>query len=124
MSVPPGDDDRDKFQSSQDERSDLQKRLSELDSKLSKVRPVKDAENESQAPKGLMSSYAFRIASEFIAGPLVGGFLGWWLDKWLGTYPFLLLILFTFGLAAGFINVLKTAKQMQELRAKEDKQDS
>ena len=51
----------------------------------------------------------FRVTSELVAGVLVGGFLGWWIDRWLGTKPFGLLILLFLGMIAGFWNVYKIA---------------
>jgi ATP synthase protein I len=51
----------------------------------------------------------FRVTSELVAGVLVGGFLGWWVDRWLGTKPFGMLILLFLGMVAGFWNVYKIA---------------
>jgi ATP synthase protein I len=51
----------------------------------------------------------FRVTSELVAGVLVGGFLGWWIDRWLGTKPFGMLILLFLGMIAGFWNVYKIA---------------
>ena len=38
--------------------------------------------------------------------------MGWSIDKWLGTKPWFLLIFFILGIAAGIINVIKTANSM------------
>lgn len=51
----------------------------------------------------------FRVTSELVAGVLVGGFIGWWLDHWLGTKPFAFLIMLLVGMLAGFWNVYKIA---------------
>jgi ATP synthase protein I len=51
----------------------------------------------------------FRVTSELVAGVLVGGFLGWWIDRWLGSSPFGLLIMLFIGMVAGFWNVYKIA---------------
>jgi ATP synthase protein I len=51
----------------------------------------------------------FRVTSELVAGVLVGGFLGWWIDHWLGTKPFAFLIMLLVGMVAGFWNVYKIA---------------
>lgn len=55
---------------------------------------------------------AFRLSSEMVAGVLVGGFIGWTLDKWLGTSPWFLLVFFFFGVAAGILNAVRAAKEM------------
>jgi len=55
---------------------------------------------------------AFRLSTEMVAGVLVGGFIGWTLDKWLGTSPWLLLVFFFFGIAAGILNAVRAANEM------------
>ncbi len=102
----------DKHSSSSQNRSELEKRLSELDKKISNARGPE--ENPETLDKGKSYSYAFRIASELIAAPIVGAFIGWWIDRLLGTTPLLLLILLVLGMVAGIINVMRTAKEMQK----------
>jgi ATP synthase protein I len=51
----------------------------------------------------------FRVTSELVAGVLVGGFIGWWIDRWLGSSPFALLIMVMIGMVAGFWNVYRIA---------------
>ncbi len=48
-----------------------------------------------------------RHAFEIAATTLVGGGIGWMLDRWLATGPWLLLLFFLLGVAAGFWNLLK-----------------
>ena len=57
---------------------------------------------------------AFRLSSEMVAGVLVGGFIGWWLDYWLGTAPWLLLLFFFLGVAAGILNAVRAAREMNK----------
>ena len=40
-----------------------------------------------------MLGLAYRFTVEMLAGIGVGGFVGWWMDKWFGTAPAFLLIL-------------------------------
>lgn len=51
----------------------------------------------------------FRVTSELVGGVLVGGFIGWWIDRWLGSSPFGLLIMLMIGMVAGFWNVYRIA---------------
>ena len=44
--------------------------------------------------------------------------LGIVLDRWLGTTPWLLIVFFVLGCAAGFLNVYRTAQELEK-RAKE-----
>ncbi len=54
----------------------------------------------------------FRLATEFIAAILVGGVLGYALDVWLGTQPIALVVLLLIGFAAGVLNVIRAASEM------------
>lgn len=56
---------------------------------------------------------AFRIGTELLGGVLVGGFIGWQLDRWLGTLPVMLVIFLLLGGAAGIWSVVRTALKMQ-----------
>ncbi|PKQ05943.1 MAG: hypothetical protein CVT73_10855 [Alphaproteobacteria bacterium HGW-Alphaproteobacteria-12] len=55
---------------------------------------------------------AFRLTTELVAGVFVGGFIGWALDRWLGTTPWLMLVFFFIGVAAGILNVYRAAQQI------------
>jgi ATP synthase protein I len=54
-------------------------------------------------------SLGFRVISELVATVLVGGFIGWTLDKWTGAKPIFLVIFLVLGMAAGFWNIYRIA---------------
>jgi ATP synthase protein I len=54
---------------------------------------------------------AARLASEFVAGILVGGFLGWAFDQLLGTSPIGLIVFIFLGFGAGFMNMVRAGRQ-------------
>ncbi len=85
---------------------DLRGRLGEAE-KARKKGPTPD--NQRASSIGL----AFRLATELVAGLLVGGVIGWYLDKWFGTSPVMLLVFFALGATAGIFNVIRTAREMQ-----------
>lgn len=58
---------------------------------------------------GKAMSLGFRVLSEFVAGVIAGGVIGWLLDKWFDTSPLFLLVFGAFGTAAGFMNVYRIA---------------
>ena len=58
---------------------------------------------------GRAMSLGFRVLAEFVAGVLVGGLIGWLLDKWFSTKPLFLIVFLALGTAAGFWNVYKIA---------------
>jgi ATP synthase protein I len=51
----------------------------------------------------------FRLSTELVAGVLVGAFIGWALDKWLGTSPWGMMVFLLLGFAAGVVNVVRVA---------------
>jgi len=55
-------------------------------------------------PTGGMA-LAGRVTTELVAGVVVGAFIGWALDNWLGTTPVLMVVFFFIGSAAGMMNV-------------------
>ena len=57
---------------------------------------------------------ALKISTELVAAVVVGSIIGFLLDSWFGTKPLLTIIFFIMGVAAGIINVIKTAKKMQK----------
>ena len=57
---------------------------------------------------------AFKLGTELVSAVLVGTIIGFILDTWFDTKPWLIIIFFFLGSAAGILNVIKTAKKMQE----------
>ncbi|NGZ05903.1 MAG: AtpZ/AtpI family protein [Magnetococcales bacterium] len=54
---------------------------------------------------------AMRMSTELVSAVFVGGGIGYLLDYWLDTQPWLTLIFFIFGLAAGFRDMYRFAMQ-------------
>lgn len=49
----------------------------------------------------------FRAGVEVFSALVAGAGLGWLIDRWLGTWPWLFLLFFVFGGAAGVLNVYR-----------------
>ena len=56
---------------------------------------------------------AFKLGTELISAVLVGTIIGFILDTWFDTKPWLIILFFFLGSAAGILNVIKAAKKMQ-----------
>lgn len=99
------------------ERAEFRRRLSRLDSQLEKARGggvVKSSRSDPEAGyRGRAIGTAMRMALDLVAGVGVGGFIGWWLDDLAGTKPIMMIVFFGLGLTAGFLNVLRTARRLQ-----------
>lgn len=85
--------------------------LDELDARLRKAREGEIAraggsERGDDVPKGA-TAVAFRIGAELVAAMIVGIGGGLLLDRWLGTAPWGLIVLFLLGAAAGVMNVYR-----------------
>ncbi len=48
------------------------------------------------------------LVAVMVAGLVVGTGIGWLLDQWLGTRPWLMVVFFFIGAAAGMLNVYRT----------------
>lgn len=87
------------------EEAALAARLDRLGETLGAKRAAEEAAKTKARSSGF--AQATKIASEFVAGVIVGGGLGWAVDRALGTAPFGLIILLLLGFAAGVLNVLR-----------------
>ena len=57
---------------------------------------------------------AFKLSTELVAAVAIGTIIGFILDKTFGTTPLLIIIFFFLGVAAGIVNVFRSAKNMQK----------
>ena len=87
---------------------------------MSKIRPKQSVASMSGAAVG------FRIAVEILAAIAVGVAIGFVLDEWLGTKPWLLILFCILGFGAAMINVMRTAKELDRKRrdAKRDRTET
>ena len=57
---------------------------------------------------------ALKISTELVAAVVVGTTLGFILDNWFDTKPWLTICFFFMGVTAGILNVIKSAKRMHK----------
>ena len=76
-----------------------------------KVKSRKSSKNEESSST---MGTAFKMSTELVSAVVVGAIIGFILDNWFGTKPWLILIFFFVGVIAGIMNVVKSAKRMQK----------
>ena len=92
---------------------DFKTRLKIAKDKIKNYSKIKDNNQN-----GSFMGSAFKLGTELISAVLVGTIIGFILDNWFGTKPWLIIIFFFLGAAAGMLNIIRTTNQMQ----REDKQ--
>ena len=77
----------------------------------SKIKKQVLSDNEK---RGSFMGNAFKLGTELVAAVGVGTIIGFILDSWFGTKPWLIIIFFFLGASAGMLNVVRTANKMQK----------
>ena len=91
------------------EREDFKTRLKIAKDKIKNYSKITNNNQNSS----FMGS-AFKLGTELASAVIVGTIIGFILDTWFGTKPWLIIVFLFLGSAAGILNVIKTAKRMQE----------
>ena len=81
--------------------------------KIAKSKIKNQIQSDSEK-KGTFMGSAFKLGTELVAAVAVGTIIGFILDSWFGTKPWLIIIFFFLGAAAGMLNVIRTANRMQK----------
>ena len=87
---------------------DFKTRLKIAKSKIKK-QTIEDSEK-----RGSFMGNAFKLGTELVAAVAVGTIIGFILDSWFDTKPWLIITFFFLGAAAGILNVIRAAKRMQK----------
>jgi len=103
-----------------DDSSSSSDRLKGLQKRLASARSSFEARDRKTAGRGSAYGFGFRLVSDLVVGVLAGFFIGWGLDKLLGTSPWLLLIFTPIGMAAGILNVIRAAQSAEAERYLEE----
>ena len=81
--------------------------------KIAKSKIKKQLDNDNEK-RGLFMGSAFRLGTELVAAVAVGTIIGFILDSLFDTKPWLIIIFFFLGAAAGMLNVIRAANRMQK----------
>lgn len=88
--------------------------LRDLDTRLKRLRAEDEDGARAAAERGRGINVAARVGVELVAALVVGVGIGLLLDGWLGTAPWLLVVFFLLGAAAGMLNVFRVMSRMNQ----------
>ena len=115
MAGSPGDDGTGHPPGSRDAGAET--RLDALDKRLEALRAERAEKTARETRSSPELGMAFRLATEFVAGVVVGGIIGWQLDAFFGTKPIFLMVFIIIGIAAAMWNVYRVADRMHKADA-------
>ena len=75
---------------------------------------IKKQFNDDNEKRGSFLGSAFKLGTELVAAVAVGTIIGFILDTLFDTKPWLIIIFFFLGAAAGMLNVIRAANRMQK----------
>tara|TARA_B100001245_G_scaffold63291_1_gene43864 strand:- start:15 stop:305 length:291 start_codon:yes stop_codon:yes gene_type:complete len=75
---------------------------------------IKKGEEKNKGSNAASLGKALKIGTELVAAVFVGSTIGFLLDNWFDTKPLLMICFFFMGVAAGILNVFKSAKKMHK----------
>ena len=87
--------------------------LADRIAKAQKAHAQRQGTDRDMHASGKGMGIGFRMATELIASVFVGAAIGWGLDQWLRTTPWMLIFWLFLGFAAGIVNVVRVAKAYQ-----------
>ena len=92
------------------------KKLREISTRLEIAKKnIKKNKNTTKSSNAASFGKAIKISTELVAAVVVGTTLGFILDNWFDTRPWLTIIFFFMGVTAGILNVVKSAKNMHKI---------
>jgi len=91
------------------------KDLKEISTRLKIAKKnIKKAKEKNRGSNAASLGKALKISTELVAAVVVGSTIGFLLDNWFDTKPLLIICFFFMGVAAGILNVFKSAKEMHK----------
>lgn len=94
------------------DEAELRARMQRLEAGLGKIKgeaPRREARSGSGSGDPSALGRAFRLSTEFVAGIIAGGLLGWGFDYVVGTRPWGMIVFLMLGFAAGIYNVMRAS---------------
>ena len=91
------------------------KELKEISTRLKIAKKnIRKVQQQKKGSNAASFGKALKISTELVASVVVGSTIGFLLDNWFDTKPLLIICFFFMGVAAGILNVIKSAKKMHK----------
>jgi ATP synthase protein I len=96
------------------ELGEISDRLKDLSNRIAAEKSERAGSERPSTSMQDAAGYAkgYRLVSEFVAGTLVGGLIGYGIDWLFGTLPFGLITFLLLGFGAGMLNMARAANRM------------
>src|SRR6185369_15300971 len=95
-------------------------RLESLDQRLDRLQQAEAKRTAKRQPDSNYQAGQL-VLSQLVGCPLGGGIVGWLLDRWFGTKPWLMLVMLFLGFAVGVWNVIRISNEAsRKARGKRD----
>src|SRR5690348_10137542 len=85
-------------------------RLESLDQRLDRMQQAEAKRTAKRQPDANYRAGQL-VLSQLVGCPLGGGIVGWLLDRWFGTKPWLMLVMLFLGFVVGVWNVIRISNQ-------------
>ena len=91
------------------------KNLKEISTRLKIAKKnIRKPEQKTVGSNAASLGKALKISTELVASVVVGTTIGFLFDSWFDTKPLLIICFFFIGVAAGILNVFRSAKKMHK----------
>jgi len=101
------------------EEAALSARLQRLGERLDQKSASRPPETSPPPPNDPSAmARGLRLSTELVAGVVIGGLVGWLLDRWLGISPLGFIVFLLLGFVAGILNLMRSAGVLPERAGK------
>ena len=104
-------------ESEQDPKSDPDARITSLNRRLDKAQreeAVRAEKVDGERAQTVTRSAGMRILSDLVGLPFGAGLIGWLVDRWLDTRPWVMLAMLFLGFGLAVRNVMRIANQARQ----------
>ena len=95
-------------------QDDGRRSFEDFDARLKKLRTGARLDEPAGAERPSVGGTGIQVGVELIAGVVVGGLMGYGLDRWFETWPLWFIVFFFLGAAAGMLNAYRHIRRASE----------